>query len=268
MNPRISIITTTFNSERYLAEAIESVLSQTMPDFEYIIYDDGSNDASLDIALSYALQDKRIRVFRGEHAGHPPALGRAIIQCRATYFGQVDSDDRLYPSALARVFEALEGHPNAGMIYTHYENIDKNGTVFYKEHSRNKVAYSASDLLCIFMTFHFRMIHRGAYHAIGGIDTSYQAAADYDLCLKLSEQFEIVELPEILYQYRIHLDSVSQTKTHIQTECCNRAIYEAMERRGLSKEWKVVFPENSKIPMFVKKEEETILFNRTHTVSF
>ncbi|HBL10267.1 MAG TPA: filamentous hemagglutinin, partial [Cyanobacteria bacterium UBA11162] len=97
----ISIIITTYNRDRYLGGAIESVLSQTQGDFELLIWDDGSTDNSLAIAHDYATRDQRIRVVGAKHQGRGISLKEAIAQTHGTYIGWVDSDDLLAPTALA-----------------------------------------------------------------------------------------------------------------------------------------------------------------------
>src|SRR6476469_1888801 len=100
MAATISIVITTYNRERYLGDAIASVLSQTRGDFELLVWDDGSTDDSLAIANSYAKRDRRVRVVAAEHQGRVGALKAAIAQTTGKYLGWVDSDDLLAPAAL------------------------------------------------------------------------------------------------------------------------------------------------------------------------
>ena len=102
MSVPVSLVITVYNRECYLAAAIESVLKQTHTSFELLIWDDGSTDKSVEIASSYAEQDKRISVVAAPHTGREQALRDALTQTQGKYLGWVDSDDLLHPQALAR----------------------------------------------------------------------------------------------------------------------------------------------------------------------
>jgi glycosyltransferase involved in cell wall biosynthesis len=120
----ISIVMTVYNRERYLKAAIESVLAQTYPNFELIIWDDGSTDNSLNIARSYAKHDSRIKALAAEHRGVGYSLMAAIRETAFPYFGCVDSDDLLAPKALAETVPILDANPQVGVVYTNYLLID------------------------------------------------------------------------------------------------------------------------------------------------
>jgi glycosyltransferase involved in cell wall biosynthesis len=95
MFPLITLILTTHNREKYLGKAIESILSQTYPHFEVILWDDGSTDTSLAIAQHYATQDPRIRLFPSPHQGRALSLQVAHAHAKGDYLGWVGSDDLL-----------------------------------------------------------------------------------------------------------------------------------------------------------------------------
>ncbi|MEL7086690.1 MAG: glycosyltransferase [Cyanobacteria bacterium J06597_1] len=232
----ISIVMTVYNRERYVAEAIESVLGQTFTDFELIIWDDGSSDNSLEIARSYAKQDTRIRVFASEHLGQSRALDGATRQAQGALLGMVDSDDILLPTALEKTAALLKNNPTAGMVYTHHSEMDEMGQDLGIGR-RCKIPYSKERLLLDFMILHFRLIRTDLFWKIGGIDTNFNAALDYNFCLKLSEITEIQTIPEVLYRYRVHRQSISGGKQLEQIRCTYVAISQAMQRRGLSESY-------------------------------
>lgn len=127
MAPSVSIVMTVFNREEYLAEAIESVLAQTWQDFEFILWDDGSDKPTREIERDYEKRDERIRLVLGEHRGVAGALAGAISEARGAYIGVIDSDDRLAPTALEETVAALEAHPQVGFVYTDYRTMDAAG---------------------------------------------------------------------------------------------------------------------------------------------
>jgi glycosyltransferase involved in cell wall biosynthesis len=236
----ISIITTIFNREAYLGQTIESVLAQTMPSFEYILWDDGSTDASFDIAMTYAKQDKRIRVFKSQPSGTTSIpFSLAIQQSQQPYFGSVDSDDLLYPQALENILKTLKKHPNAGMIYTDHEQINEDGSKRWPSPYVN-TPHDNHDMYHSLVMFPFRFIRREAYNYVGGIDISFRYAMDYDLCLKLSECCQIIKHPEVLYQYRRHEQTISNSHKALQLDYSLRAMNDALKRRGFESDWEYI----------------------------
>ena len=231
MSTPISLITPVYNRAEYLPLTLDRILAQTQPNFELLIWDDGSTDNSLQIAQSYAFTDDRIHVIAAPHQGISLSLTSAIASTTFPYLGWVDSDDLLAPTALAETAAILDTHPHIGLVYTNHLIID--------EHGQDKglgrlcrIPYSKDRLLTDFMTFHFRLMRRSVYEQVGGIDPSFTTAEDYDLCLKLSEVTDIYHLPKPLYFYRRHSGNV--TNNQIDTiRCTHQAISNALQRRGL-----------------------------------
>jgi glycosyltransferase involved in cell wall biosynthesis len=238
MSAPISIVTTLYNRERYLSKTIESVLAQTWQDFEFLIWDDGSTDGSLEIAKNYALRDRRIRVVVAEHLGQGQSLKAAFAEASGTYIGQVDSDDLLAPTAVEEALAVLENRPELGLVYTSYRVIDESDRITH-EGSRCSIPYSKERMLIDFMIFHFRVLRRSVYEQVGGIDPSFESIEDYELCLRLSEVTQIFHLDRPLYCYRNHNDSLSYHKQIDQILLSHRAIEQALKRRGLSDRLKV-----------------------------
>ncbi|MEH2078546.1 MAG: glycosyltransferase [Nostoc sp.] len=236
MRALISIVMTVYNREQYLAAAIESILAQTWRDFDLLIWDDGSTDSSPEIAHHYAASDQRVRVIAAKHQGIAPSIKAAFAATTGTYIGSVDSDDLLAPTALAETTAILDAHPEVGMVYTDYREIDENGQD--KGLGRRcSIPYSQERLLIEFITFHFRLIRRSVYEQVGGIDEYFNAVVDYDLCLKLSEVTTVYHLQKPLYYYRRHGRNITNHKLEIRY-WSSRAIAHARKRRGLEVEIK------------------------------
>ena len=235
----ISIVITTYNRERYLSAAIESILAQTWTDFELLIWDDGSTDASVEICHDYARRDNRVRVVTAPHQGRVAALKAAIAETNGTYLGWVDSDDLLAPTALAETVAILETEPDVGLVYTNYYDINETGDIIGFGY-RTNVPYSKERLLTNLMTFHFRLMRRSLFETVGGIDEKFQYAEEYDLCLRLSEITQVRHLKKWLYYYRSNPDSISYTKQTEQVYYSHAAIEGALKRRGLSERFGVM----------------------------
>ncbi|QHG19441.1 CHAT domain-containing protein [Nostoc sp. ATCC 53789] len=238
MPPLISIVIVNYNRESYLGVAIASVLAQTWQDFELLIWDDGSTDGSVAIANAYAQQDRRVRVVEAQHQGVSAACKIAIAQTSGSYIGIVDSDDILAPTALAQTATVLNRHPETGFVYTDYLNIDEKSQVIGYGH-RCDIPYSPEGLLVNFMTFHFRLMRRSAYDQVGGVNKSFRCAEDYDLCLRLSEVAQVRRVEEPLYLYRNHSQSISVTRKSEQILWSQKAIAQALWRRGLAEKLQI-----------------------------
>lgn len=233
MPTTISLVMTVYNRQHYLPQALDSILAQTYPHWQLTLWDDGSTDASPDLARAYAKLDARIQFIAAPHTGRIRALHSAIAVNHSPYIAFIDSDDLLELDALAKTVQILDPNPDIGMVYSNYLTIDQKNRVKGIGH-RCQIPYSKNRLLIDFMTFHFRLIRREIYDRVGGIDLDFHSAEDYDLCLKVSEVTEIYHLQESLYYYREHPDSISQSGLQEQTEFAAKAVRNALVRRGLT----------------------------------
>ena len=238
MPAKVSLLIPAYNREPFIAAAVGSALRQTYENFELLVWDDGSTDATADVAERAIANDPRAKVVRAAHAGLCPSINAAAKQLTEKYFGWVDSDDAIAPTALAETVQFLDAHPDVGMVYTDYLTMDESGRVGGLG-SRTKIPYSKDRLLIDFMTFHFRLMSRGVFDKIGGVDESIPGAEDYDLCLRLSEQSEIRKLARPLYFYRVHDKSISTEKRLWQIMQSKEAIARALVRRGMEKQFEI-----------------------------
>lgn len=114
--PLVSVLMPCYNAEETLPEALESLVSQTLPDFEVIAVDDGSSDASPEILRRWELQVPRFRVLTQPHAGIVRALKRGLAACRAPLIARMDADDRSHPCRLEKQVRYLETHPAVALV--------------------------------------------------------------------------------------------------------------------------------------------------------
>jgi len=233
--PTVAMYLTLHNRERFVVELLDSVLAQTLTDWRLYVRDDGSADNSLAVARGYADRDTRVTVFAGENLGQVQGraeLSRMSVGSSEPFIAFLDDDDVLHPQCLEKTVAALSAAPTAGFVYTKYIDIDDRGRRLGPGY-RCEVPYSRDRLLVDFMTFHFRLIRRSVFDAVGGNDVNSDYADDYDLCLRLSEAADVVHVPEPLYAYRLHPDSISSTQRLKQIEASKQAIDRALVRRGL-----------------------------------
>lgn len=245
----ISIVITVFNRGKFLEETLESLTLQSASNLEILIWDDGSTDNSPAIAQQYTSQDPRIRYIRSPtNQGCAQALKSAIAQTTAPYIAWVDSDDLLHPTALAKTAAILDKYQSVGLVYTRYNVIDAAGK-FLGLGKRSQTLYSKNQLLTLLVTFHFRLIRRSVYDQIDGINTDFPCAIDYDLCLRLSEVTDVYHIPEPLYDYRVHPDSISMKRQAEQQYWSKVAVERALKRRGLDSKYRLHVSDEGKFSL-------------------
>ena len=233
--PTISVILPVFNPpERYLREAIESVLKQVYPCWELCIADDASTKPYIrDILKEYAAKDKRIKVvFRNENGHISRASNSALEIATGEFIALLDRDDLLTRDALYEVAFVLNMHPETDMIYSDEDKIEDNGKVrepFFKPD------WCPDSFLSRMYTAHLGVYRRSLVNEIGGFRVGYEGSQDYDLVLRLTEKTEkIFHIPKILYHWRIHSDSTASSLTNkiYATDAAQKALSEAIHRRG------------------------------------
>jgi glycosyltransferase involved in cell wall biosynthesis len=125
VNPRVSVVSTVYNGERYFDRAIPGILEQTFQDFEFILVDDGSTDRSLPRLRELEQRDPRVRVFAPGRLGAAAAYNFGVAQARGQYVARQDFDDRSYPNRLGLQVALLDAHPNIGMVGGYYVLVDE-----------------------------------------------------------------------------------------------------------------------------------------------
>ncbi len=126
-DPKVSIFIPVYNTEKYIAQAIESILDQTFKDLELVIVDDCSSDETPIICAAYSQKDFRIKFFQNpENLGMMPNWNHGLTLCRGQYWGKLDADDWWEPDFIERCVEALEQHEEVGMVCSGFDEIDEN----------------------------------------------------------------------------------------------------------------------------------------------
>jgi glycosyltransferase involved in cell wall biosynthesis len=206
----VSVVLPVRDGERFVREAVESVLAQTYADLELIVVDDGSADATPEILRGF--RDDRLRVLRQEPAGLVAALRRGVAEARAPLVARMDADDVSEPTRLERQVELLERRPRVGMVAAWTAVIDEEG----RELRREVLPPAHEDLarrLLLRNPFQHGsvVVRRDALEAAGGYRDDYGANEDYDLWRRLARSWELACVPGVLYRYRVHGGAVTQT---------------------------------------------------------
>lgn len=216
ISPKISVVLPTFNGERWLADAIQSVLVQSEVDWELIVVDDFSSDASYEIANSFALRDPRIRIIRNaSNKKLPASLNIGFSQARGKYFSWT-SDDNLYkPDALDVMMRFLEVHPDIDLAAFNMDMISDENSFLHDWKSlwpqRNAIDLSYGSNVGAAFIYHRRVLSK-----IGIYDESMFCAEDYEYWVRIALNGKIGYSDERnIYQYRIHENSLTHQKENI-----------------------------------------------------
>jgi glycosyltransferase involved in cell wall biosynthesis len=237
--PKISVLMPVYNSSRYLAEAIESILQQTLSDFEFLIIDDGSSDASPQILQNYAQQDPRIRLTLRENRGIAKTLNQMLFQARGELIARMDADDIALPNRFARQVEFLQQHPEVVCVGGALDWIDAKG----RRLGHCPMPESDTELQKwlvggVSLLHHpTAMARRAALMQVGGYDETMVASSDLDLWLKLGEIGQLANISDTVLYYRLHPESITHAKQTRQAADALAACQRAWKRRGITAEF-------------------------------
>jgi glycosyltransferase involved in cell wall biosynthesis len=234
--PHISVIMPVYNAAPFLSQAVESILAQTNPNFEFLIFDDGSTDGSIDILNRFAKSDSRINLHLGQHRGYSPWLNEGLKAARGDYIARMDADDIALPDRFALQVDFLRNHPEVVVVGGLVLAIDADGDPIYPWQFPMTHDEIDADILVARtggLIHPTTMIRRRAMLDVGGYRTDFEPAEDLDLWLRLAETGKLANLPQQVLYYREHALSVSKVKQDRQWAQAQRAITEARIRRGL-----------------------------------
>jgi len=251
--PRVSVLMPVYNADRYLREAIESILGQTYRDFEFIIVDDGSTDGSLRIIEDYASRHPRIRVLSRPNTGIVGALNDGLAICGGEYIARMDADDVARPERIDRQVAFLQENRDVLAVGSHASMIDADGDPLGVLHT--PLGHEEIDrqmLTGVGALAHPTVVmRRDSVVALGGYREGFCAAEDLDFFLRLSECGRLANLPDCLLTYRVLPNGISQSRSRQQAESSARAVEAAARRRG----W-----DTSELALVTRPNE----FNETH----
>jgi glycosyltransferase involved in cell wall biosynthesis len=232
MNPPVTVLMSVHNGAAFLRPAVESVLAQTFADFEFLILDDASTDATP--SLLAAWPDPRIRVLRIEkNIGLTACLNRGLAEARGEFIARQDADDVWMPQRLGEHLAFLRTHPEVGAVGSQVRLIDErdrslgrkdypltHAAICWGHLFENAFAHAA-------VTFRASVVRKA-----GGYDETFTSAQDRELWSRLSEQTELANLPARLTTLRVRPDSI--TRTHRRAD---------LVRRAQEEHWRRLFPE-------------------------
>lgn len=232
----VSVIMPVYNAEKYVAEAVESIIAQTFRDFEFLIVDDGSTDNSAAILQEYAARDSRIRLISRPNTGYLVALNEMMERAEGEWIARMDADDIALPERFALQMQYLAEHPDCVLVGSRAIIIDPDGQqlttmvdAFSHEDIDRKLMNAQS---CV---FHPAVIFRKQLALdLGGYRKEYEFAEDMDMWLRMAEVGRIANIDKPLLKYREHFKKIGHVQAARQSELTRRLLEEAYQRRGLT----------------------------------
>jgi glycosyltransferase involved in cell wall biosynthesis len=207
--PAVTVLMSVYDGERHLRESVESILDQTLTDFELLVVDDASTDGSRAIVDSYG--DPRVRVLTNEaNVGLTRSLNRGLREAGGAYVARQDADDVSEPHRLERQRDLLDRRPGLALVASHYRRIDENG-----RHAGDRpVPTETRDirwrLLFVNAFTHSSVtFRRDVVLELGGYDERFRYAQDFELWSRLARCHAVAAVPETLVSYRRSADSMT-----------------------------------------------------------
>ncbi|TIX49868.1 glycosyltransferase family 2 protein [Alteraurantiacibacter aquimixticola] len=232
--PTLSVAMSVYNGERFLAEAVGSILAQSFGDFEFLILDDGSSDRTAGIIRDFAARDSRIRPIIRENRGLVASLNQLLTEARAPLVARMDADDVCLPDRFARQVAFLEANPDHGVVGCWSYDIDEKGEPWRIDAADHPVTHA--DFLHNIrhggpLLVHPAVMYRAdIVRSVGGYHAAFRHCEDLDLWLRLASVTKLANLPERLIRYRHYPEQVS--KRHATEQQVGAAIaYEAWRAR-------------------------------------
>jgi glycosyltransferase involved in cell wall biosynthesis len=229
--PHISVIVPAYNAERFLGRTIESVLTQTVADWEMVVVDDGSTDSTAEIVASYADQDIRVRCVHQANAGLPAARNRGLAESdpKSDYVAFLDADDEWTTDALDVLLHGLECSPSMIGAYGLARFVDCHSRPIREGECeakcRNRLTLVGDRLVCLdddlpttFATLALAnrivvgtaLVRRSAFSQVGGFDVTLGAHEDWDLWLRLLRIGDFRFVNKVVMGYRRHDANMSK----------------------------------------------------------
>ena len=218
--PKVSVVIPAYNHERYVGQAVQSVLGQTFPDFELIIINDGSTDHTEEEILKF--NDDRIRYYSQPNRGLSATLNRGIDMAQGEYFSFLPSDDLIFPEKIeAQLKEFQTGGPELGLVFSRQTVVDAKGNEitddpiigWFDVSYRTKEEIFPALFERNFLAAPTFMGRKACFEKVGFFDESLQYCQDYDMWLRMLKYYDVRIVDRPLLRYRWHGENLTYAKT-------------------------------------------------------
>jgi glycosyltransferase involved in cell wall biosynthesis len=233
--PAVSVVIPSYNHASFIAEAVNSVLNQSVRDLELIVIDDGSTDTSLSVLAGFS--DPRLKVISQTNQGAHAAINRGLGEASGKYLAILNSDDAYYPRRLERAIAALEADPQAGLVGSFIEIVDAEDKTLGIKHSYQDCSpwlleipeqsfRAGDDLRAALLTENYwattsnYVFPRSWFERVGEF-LPLRYAHDWDFALRMAKVARLVMLPEVLMRYRVHeKNTIRENQAAMVFEIC------------------------------------------------
>jgi glycosyltransferase involved in cell wall biosynthesis len=214
----ISVLLAVYNGETYLKEAIDSILCQTVADFEFIIVDDGSTDNTAAILQSYT--DSRLRVIRAEkNCGLIDSLNKGVVAAKGKYLARLDADDVAMPDRFEKQLQYFAQHPDTVLLGTGAMLIDSASKELYWTYYQQNIPAIPTHLLFRNVFIHSSVMVKTEILREFPFDKAYYLAEDYIVWVQMAQKYAVAAIKEPLVKHRIHETNITKVKAarHFET---------------------------------------------------
>ncbi len=232
-NVLVSVVMPSYNVEKYVGEAVESIQSQTLEDFELIVIEDGSTDNTAKVLADYQARDPRIQVYRQSNSGVAASINRGCLLANGKYIVLMGADDLSHPKRFEIQVDYLEKHPDIGICGTWMCAFEGNKKTLFQYPTDPDIAKSMLPFQLSVVGGSI-MFARAMYLQIGVRNRqNIGATDDYMFVVEYSKHCRISSIPEVLYLYRIHPEQVSRREKGIQDKFAKQIRLMQLEELGL-----------------------------------
>lgn len=243
-----------FNAEKYLQEAIDSIIQQSFTDWELIIINDGSSDSSEDIIKSYT--DTRIKYYQNEkNTGLISTLNKGIDLCQGEYIARMDADDISEKERFNIQITFLKENKEYAMCGSYAKVIDENNNQIGKILNLSTNNYLQINLLFSVPFIHPSIMIRSDVLKKNYFNSEYKHAEDYELWCRIANSYKVANIPKFLLKYRWHTTNVSVTNAEIQENIKNRIIFQQLQNIKLQPSEKELLLHKVSFQQFDSKTE-------------
>lgn len=229
ISPKVSVLLPNLNTRRFLVERLDSIINQTLTDWELIIIDSYSDDGSWEVIQEYAAHDRRFRISQAPRDGIYPNLNRCIMQARGEYVYIAMSDDTMSPECLATMTVAMDVHPECDLCHTCLQVIDAEGRIIPDFWEQLPVVQFFGALMqyphirwapydgvvhcgvyTVYTSLTQLLIRRTVFDRIGYFRTEWGSEGDFEWGVRVGLGCNVLHLPVKLATWRRHSDQATQ----------------------------------------------------------
>lgn len=230
--PKITVLMSVYNGEKFLRQAVDSILNQSFKNFEFIIIDDGSTDRTAEIVKSY--KDERIKFIQNEkNVGLAKSLNRGIQLAKGEYIARMDADDLSLPRRFEKQVKFMDKDPKIAICGTWLKLFGNNKSEIWK------VPSDFEKIKCLMLfypaIYHPTVFIRKAFLERYNVyyNESFNCSQDYDLWTRVAEKAKISNLKEVLLLHRVHPDRLGVIRGSVQVENANKVRLSLIHRLGI-----------------------------------